>query len=98
MSDVLDRICADADIYVQTVIRSDLIEKSPSTRMRDVLDYHSDVAQAGETAARNRVKKLVLNHFVPPPPPGKEAVWAADATARFSGVVLVADDLLEVSC
>jgi len=94
----LDLICADADIYVQTVIRSDLIEKSPSTRMRDVLDYHSDVAQAGETAARNRVKKLILNHFVPPPPPGKEAEWAADATARFSGVVLVADDLLEVSC
>ena len=66
---------------MQTVIRSDLIEKSPSTRMRDVLDYHSDVAQAGETAARNRVKKLVLNHFVPPPPPGKEAEWAADAGA-----------------
>ena len=70
--DGLDRICANADIYVQTAIRSDLIEQSPSARLRDVLDYHSDIGQAGTTAARCGVKTLVLNHLVPPPPPGKE--------------------------
>lgn len=96
--DGLDRICADADVYVQTVIRSDLVSQSPSARMRDVLDYHSDVAQAGQTAARSRARTLVLNHLVPPPPPGQEEAWAAAARAHFSGEVLVAHDLLRVTC
>lgn len=94
----LDQICQDADIYVQTAIRSDLIQQAPSARMRDVIDYHSDIAQAGETAARCGVKTLVLNHLVPPPPPGKEAEWATDAKARFNGEIRVAHDLLSVSC
>ena len=94
----LDRLCKDADIYVQTVIRSELIRQSPSERLRDVLDYHSDVAEAGETAARNNVKTLVLNHMVPPPPPGQEDAFAAPARANFTGNVLVAHDLLAISC
>lgn len=94
----LDRICANADIYVQTAIRRDLIEQSPSARLREVLDYHSDIGQAGTTAARCGVKTLILNHLVPPPPPGKEEDWAADAKRQFSGEVLVAHDLLKVSC
>ncbi|MEZ5658283.1 MAG: MBL fold metallo-hydrolase [Burkholderiaceae bacterium] len=94
----LERICMDADVYVQTVIRSDLIRQSPSGRLRDVIDYHSDVAQAGETAARCRVRTLVLNHLVPPPPPGQEQVWAEAAGAHFGGRILVAHDLLEITC
>ncbi len=94
----LDRLCKDADIYVQTVIRSDLIQQSPSERLRDVLDYHSDVAQAGKTAAANKVKTLILNHFVPPPPPGQEDVWAASAKEHFSGDILVAHDLMKITC
>ncbi len=96
--DGLDAICQDADVYVQTVIRSDLIGKAPSTRMRDVIDYHSDVAQAGETASRCNVRHLVLNHFVPPPPPGREDEWAADARACFDGQITVSHDLLKITC
>lgn len=96
--DGLDAICQDADVYVQTVIRSDLIGKAPSTRMRDVIGYHSDVAQAGETATRCNVRHLVLNHFVPPPPPGREAEWAADARACFDGQITVSHDLLKITC
>ncbi|MEZ5653685.1 MAG: MBL fold metallo-hydrolase [Burkholderiaceae bacterium] len=96
--DGLERICANADVYVQTVIRSDLIKQSPSARMRDVLDYHSDVAQAGQTAARANVKTLVLNHLVPPPPPGQEDVWAAAARQHFPGKVMVAHDLMRIAC
>ena len=94
----LDAICRDADIYVQTVIRSDIIRQAPALRMRDVLDYHSDVAQAGETARRCNVSHLVLNHFVPPPPPGREEEWAADARACFDGEISVSRDLLKISC
>ncbi len=74
--DGLDAICQDADIYVQTVIRSDLISQAPAPRMRDVIDYHSDVAQAGQTATRCNVGHLVLNHFVRRPCPRGEEEWA----------------------
>lgn len=92
----LDRICDNAEIYVQTVIRSDIIANARGRRIRDVIDYHSDVKQAGETAARNGVKTLVLNHFVPPPPPGREEEWAADARAVFDGEILVSHDLMKI--
>ncbi len=96
--DGLYEICRGADVYVQSVIRSDLIAASRSPRLRDVLDYHSDVRQAGETAARCGVKTLVLVHFVPPPPPGKEDEWAADARAAFDGDIRVAHDLMTIPC
>ncbi|WP_417515584.1 MBL fold metallo-hydrolase [Minwuia sp.] len=92
----LDRICKNADVYVQTVIRSDIIANARGRRIRDVIDYHSDVKQAGETAARNDVRKLVLNHFVPPPPPGREEEWAADARDVFDGEILVSHDLMQI--
>lgn len=92
----LDRICQGADVYVQTVIRSDIIANARGRRIRDVIDYHSDVRQAGETAARNGVRKLVLNHFVPPPPRGEEDIWAGGAKAVFDGETLVSHDLMKI--
>jgi ribonuclease Z len=94
--DGLDEICRGADVYVQTVIRSDIIGKARGQRMRDVIDYHSDVRQAGETASRCGVGSLVLNHCVPPPLPGREDEWAADARAVFDGEVLVSHDLMSI--
>lgn len=52
----LDALCAGADIYVQTVIRDDLVRRVPSPRLQDILDYHSTVEQAGQTAARAGVR------------------------------------------
>lgn len=92
----LDEICQDADIYVQTAIRRDVVERARMQRMRDVLDYHSDVCQAGETARRCGVKTLVLNHLVPPPSPEQEADWKALAAEVFDGEILVARDLLRI--
>jgi ribonuclease Z len=92
----LSRLCRGADVYVQTVIRRDIIEKAPFKRFRDVLDYHSDVAQAGKTAADCGVRTLVLNHPVPAPQPGSEPQWIALAKAHFGGEVLLATDLLTV--
>lgn len=94
--DGLDEICTGADIYVQTVIRSDIIANAPGQRIRDVIDYHSDVRQAGETASRCGVRTLVLNHFVPAPPLGREDEWAADAKAAFDGEILVSHDLMTI--
>ena len=95
--DGLTRLCQGADIYVQTVIRRQPIERSPMQRFRDVLDYHSDIAQAAQTARACGVRTLVLNHPVPAPQPGSEPEWIAEAKAHFDGEVLLAVDLMTVN-
>jgi ribonuclease Z len=92
----LDRLCAGADVYVQTVIRRSLVEAVPLPRLQDILDYHSDIGQAAATATRGGVGTLVLTHLVPAPAPGTEGEWAAEAEAGFTGRVVVADDLTAV--
>ena len=89
----LDELCRDADLYVQTVIRKDLLSMVPNPRLQDILDYHSSVEQAAQTAARAGVKQLVLTHFVPPLQPGQEDDWRALAAQHFDGEVVVGPDL-----
>jgi ribonuclease Z len=93
----LDAMCLGADVYVQTVIRQDLVKRVPSQRFQDILDYHSTVEQAAETAERAGVKTLMLTHYVPPIAPGQEEEWRALAQAHFSGAVVLGDDLTSVS-
>jgi len=88
----LDTLVEGADVYVQTVVRPSLIEQIPSARLHDVLDYHSSVVQAAETARRGGVQTLVLTHLVPAPFPGTEGDWIAEAAAHFDGEVIVAVD------
>jgi len=89
----VDAMCRDADIYVQTVLRDDLIRPLPNPRLQDILDYHSTVEQAAQTAERAAVRTLMLTHYVPAPAPGDEDTWRALAAAHFSGTVVVGDDL-----
>jgi ribonuclease Z len=92
----LDRLCAGADVYVQTVIRRSLIEPIPFARLQDILDYHSSVEDAAATARRAGVGTLVLTHLVPAPAPGSEPEWQAEARSGFEGSVVVADDLWQL--
>jgi ribonuclease Z len=92
----LDAMCTGADAYVQTVIRADLVQSLPNRRIQDILDYHSTVEQAAETAQRAGVKTLVLTHFVPPLLPGQEDEWRSRAAAHFGGEIVLADDLTTV--
>lgn len=96
--DGLDRLVDGADVYVQTTVRRDLIEAIGLPRMVDVLDYHSTVEQAADTASRSGVGTLVLTHLVPAPPVGSptEEEWSALAADRFDGTVVVARDLTAV--
>jgi ribonuclease Z len=89
----LDRLCAGADVLVHTVIRADQVAAIPVPRLQDILDYHSSVEQAAETAARNGVGTLVLTHYVPPLQPGAEDEWRRLAAAHFDGTVELGDDL-----
>ena len=93
----LDAMCAGADVYVQTVIREDLVRRVPSQRFQDILDYHSTVEQAAQTAARAGVKTLMLTHYVPALMPGQEGEWRALAAPLFSGQIVLGDDLTSVS-
>lgn len=92
----LDELCRNADIYAQTVIRDDLVRLVPNPRLKDILDYHSSVAQAAQTAARNGVKRLVLTHYVPALAPGQHDEWRRIAAEHFSGEIVVGDDLTSV--
>ena len=89
----LDELCAGADLYVQTVIRADLVRAIPNQRLQDILDYHSTVEQAAQTASRAGVRTLVLTHYVPPMVAGQEEEWRALAAAHFDGEIVLGDDL-----
>jgi ribonuclease Z len=91
--DSVDRLCAGADVYVQTVLRADLVKQFPSPRLQDVLDYHSSCEEAAITAQRCGVRTLVLTHFIPGLAPGTEHEWRDLAKAHFDGEIVVAEDL-----
>ena len=92
----LDRLCAGADIYVQTVINTELVKTIPSARLQDIHDYHSSVEDAARTAARAGVSTLVFTHPVPAPFPGTEGEWIALAAAHFDGEIIFGADLMAV--
>jgi ribonuclease Z len=80
----LDELCAD------------LISQVGLPRLTDVLDYHSSVTDAAQTAARAGMRTLVLTHLVPAPVPGSEQEWLDQAAAHFAGDVVLATDLLSL--
>lgn len=97
----LDDMCRDADVYVQTVIREDLVAQLAtllpnSQRLLDILDYHSTVSQAAQTAARNNVSTLMLTHYVPAMQPGTEEDWRRLAAEHFTGTIVLGPDLTAV--
>ncbi|MFI4936067.1 MAG: MBL fold metallo-hydrolase [Caulobacterales bacterium] len=93
----LDVLCQGADVYVQTVIREDLVRRVPSRRLQDILDYHSTVEQAAQTAGRAGVRTLMLTHYVPALMKGQEEEWRALARPHFAGEIVLGDDLTRVS-
>ncbi|MCU1351954.1 MAG: ribonuclease [Acidimicrobiales bacterium] len=92
----LDALCAGADALVHTVIRKDVLAGIPIPRIQDILDYHSSVEQAAQTAARAGVGTLVLTHYVPALAPGDEESWRAIAAEHFDGRIELGDDLHRV--
>jgi ribonuclease Z len=95
--DGLDELCRGADVYVQTVLREDLVQMVPMQRFKDTIDYHSSVTQAARTAARAGVRTLVLTHQVPTPAAGAADEWIAIARAEFDGEVVFGEDLTTLS-
>lgn len=97
----VDEMCRNADAYVQTVIRDDMVKfvadlVPTGERFRDILDYHSTVEQAAQTATRTDVKNLVLTHYVPALQPGQEDDWRSRAAAHFTGNIVLGPDLTSI--
>ena len=65
--------------------------------MLDILDYHSDVQQAAQTAERVNAKRLVLTHMVPAPTAEQYSEWVDQAQKYFRGEIIIGDDLTTVS-
>jgi ribonuclease Z len=95
--DELDELCLGATAYVQTAMRDDLVKQVPNKRFLDILDYHSTVEQAAQTAARGGVKTLILTHYIPGLQSGHEEEWRAIAAAHFDGEIVLGDDLTTTS-
>lgn len=93
----LDGLAAGADVLVHTALRHDLLAPVPVARLQEIMDYHSSVEQAAQTAQRAGVKILMLTHYLPTFPPGEGHDWRARAEQHFSGRVEVGDDLHSVS-
>jgi ribonuclease Z len=95
--DELDAMCDGADIYVQTVLRTDLVQAIPNDRLQDIHNYHSSVEQAAQTATRAGVKTLMMTHYIPGMAPTDAQAWRALAAAHFSGQIVLGDDLTSAS-
>lgn len=93
----VDALAAGADAYVQTVIRRDLVELIPNDMIQDILDYHSGVVEAAQTAARVGARRLVLTHMVPAPTAEQYPEWIARAAEYFDGEIVIGDDLTTVT-
>ena len=94
--DGLDELCRDADVYVQTVLRADVVRVVAMRRFQEILEYHSSVEDAARTGSRAGVGTLVLTHLLPAPAPGTEDEWRELAARHFSGTVVLGEDLLRV--
>ncbi len=95
--DGVDQLAANADVYVQTVLRKDIIEQIPNPMAQDILDYHSGVVEAAQTASRAGSKRLLLTHMVPAPTAEQYPEWIAKAAEHYDGEVLIGDDLYTVT-
>ena len=93
----MDTLAAGADAYVQTVIRRDLVELIPNDMIQDILDYHSGVVEAAQTAARVGARRLVLTHMVPAPTAEQYPEWIARGAEHFDGEIVIGDDLTTVT-
>jgi ribonuclease Z len=89
----LDELCRGADVYVQTVLRDDLVRLVPMARFQDTIDYHSTLVQTAQTAARCEVRTLVLTHQIPTPAPDAAEEWRAIAREYYSGEIVFGEDL-----
>ena len=93
--EVLEKSSKDADILVHEVfvgLDYDPIRMSLDT-IENISDYHTTPEEIGVLASNASVKKLILNHFVPPV--FNEDVLVERIAKHFDGEIVVGKDLMQ---
>ncbi len=92
---VLEQSSKDADILVHEVfvgLDYDPVRMSSDT-IENISDYHTIPEEVGLLASNASVKKLILNHFVPPV--FDEDILVERIAKHFDGEIIVGKDLME---
>ena len=93
--EVLEKSSKDADILVHEVfvgLDYDPVRMSSDT-IENITDYHTSPEEIGVLASNASVKKLILNHFVPPV--FDEDVLVEKIAKHFDGEIVVGKDLMQ---
>ena len=93
--EVLEKSSKDADILVHEVfvgLDYDPVRMSLDT-IENISDYHTTPKEIGILASNASVKKLILNHFVPPV--FDEDVLVERISKHFDGEIVVGKDLMQ---
>ena len=93
--EVLEKSSKDADILVHEVfvgLDYDPVRMSLDT-IENISDYHTTPEEIGILASNASVKKLILNHFVPPV--FDEDVLIERISKHFDGEIVVGKDLMQ---
>ena len=93
--EVLEKSSKDADILVHEVfvgLDYDPVRMSSDT-IENISDYHTTPEEIGILASNASVKKLILNHFVPPV--FDEDVLVERISKHFDGEIVVGKDLMQ---
>jgi ribonuclease Z len=88
----LVRFAAGADILVhEAYVRRSSANSADDDPRWSIYKYHSSAREAGETAAKAKVKTLVLTHLIPAG--ATEQDFLDEAKKSFSGKIIVGRDL-----
>ena len=93
--EVLEKSSKDADILVHEVfvgLDYDPVRMSSDT-IENISDYHTTPEEIGVLASNASVKKLILNHFVPPV--FDDDVLVERIAKHFDGEIVVGKDLMQ---
>jgi ribonuclease BN (tRNA processing enzyme) len=92
-----------ADILVHEVMYGPAIEDREKLNpnapriVEHLMASHTLAEDVGRIAAQAKVKKLVLNHFVPPMNPKLTPdIWTKAVATTYSGEIIVGHDLMEI--
>ena len=91
----LGKLVQDADILIHEVfvgLDHDPVRMSVDT-IENISDYHTTPEEIGVLASNANVKKLILNHFVPPV--FDEDVLVERIAKHFDGEIVVGKDLMQ---
>lgn len=103
-SPAVERAAAGTDLLLHEALQPRLVahmtraltrsgQANTAQITRDILDYHASPEDAARTAARARVRQLVLTHIVPPLPSRLfHAAFLGDAASVFSGRMTLGED------